>query len=287
MKNYLIIINYNDSDNTIKLIDEIKLFTSIEKVIVVDNNSKEDLDKLKNMEDEFVHLISLEKNLGYSGAINEGCKYIISNESKKCNIIISNSDISIPSNNVIKSLAKNLSNDAVGAIMPKVLEHGVFKYGWKLTSAKEDVLLNTPLINKLYRSKFLNYDLKHFDNALPVVDVLYGCFFMIKSEVLEDINFFDDKVFLYYEENILARKLKAKKLLTVVDTSVFVEHKHNVSIGNNVSNLKKYEIYKNSQIYYEEHYNDANKVEMFIFKSFYKVSLIIKKALLKIKRKSN
>lgn len=284
MKNNLIIINYNDLDNTINLINEASKLTAINKIVVVDNNStNKDYIKLNEIKNSKLHVICLNKNIGYSGAINKACLYLI-DEYSKCNIIISNSDISIPSNKVIKSLAKCLENESIGAVMPKILENGSFKYGWKLTNSFKDLIVNIPLINKLYKDTFKYYNEEHFNNLYPVVDVLYGCFFMIKSDVLKDINYFDESVFLYYEEYILARKLKLKKLLTVVDTNVFVEHKHNVSIGNNISKINKYKIYKESQIYYEKYYNDANKIEILLFKLFYKSSLFLKKIIMKIKK---
>lgn len=285
MKTGLVIINYNDMDNTINLINEVSGYTSIDKIVVVDNNSSKGRDML-DIKINKLHVIKLDTNLGYSGAINVGCKYLIE-EYGDINIIISNTDISIPSNNVIKSLVKNIKNPSVGAVMPKVLENGAYKYGWRLTNAKADLLLNIPLLNRLYRNKFLNYDMNHFLNPLPVVDTLYGCFFMIKSEVLKQIDYFDSSVFLYYEENILARKLKKANLLTVVDTSVFVEHKHNATIGNNVSALNKYKIYKKSQLYYEKEYNNANRFEMFLFNLFYKVSLFFKNMKVKLKKEVN
>lgn len=286
MKTGIVIINYNDYTNSVNLLNECSNLTSIDEIVVVDNNSKNnDIEEFNKIKNEKLHVIGLTSNVGYSGAINEGCKYLIS-KYKNCNIIISNSDISIPSNNVIKSLIHNIKNEAVGAIMPKVLEHGEFKYGWRLTSPFKDLVMNIPFISRFYKKKFLSYSDAHLKNELPVVDVLYGCFFMIKGEVLEKINYFDSNVFLYYEENILARKLKTEKLLTVVDTSVFVEHKHNATIGSNVSLFNKYKIYKQSQIYYEEHYNNANKVEIIIFKLFYKVTLFFKKIKLILKKEA-
>jgi len=42
MKTGFIIINYNDFDSTKKLIDNIKNYSVIDKIIVVDNNSTDD-----------------------------------------------------------------------------------------------------------------------------------------------------------------------------------------------------------------------------------------------------
>ena len=176
MKTGLVIINYNDYENTINLTEEVSKYTSIDEIVIVDNDSSNhDIEKLKKIKNNKVHVIGLTSNLGYSSGMNEGCKYLVQKYGS-CNIILSNSDISIPSNNVIKSLVKNMKNPEIAAIMPKVLEHGVFKYGWKLTSPKEDLLLNIPVFSKLYKTKCIQYNESHFNDPLPVVDCLYGCF---------------------------------------------------------------------------------------------------------------
>ena len=60
----------------------------------------------------------------------------------------------------------------------------------------------------------------------------------------------------------------------MINTKVYVEHIHNATIGNNLSKLNKYKTYKKSQLYYEKHYNNANVLEMILFKIFYYINLI-------------
>lgn len=277
----LLIVNYNDSKNTINLIKTVNNFKIINRIVVVDNKSTDGTFKtLSKLESNKVHIISSE-NKGYSNAINVGSKYLIK-ELRDCYIIVSNSDIVIDSENVISELINSFRNN-VACVMPKILEQGNFNMGWKLLSVNKELLLNIPLLNRLYRNKIKQYDKNYFENN-DVIDVVHGSFFVIDSKVLEEINYMDSNTFLYYEENILARKLQKAHKLSVINKNVYVEHIHNQSIGNNVSILNKYKIYKKSQLYYEKHYNKANVIQIGLFKLFYyaglfglKIKNIIKK----------
>lgn len=273
MKIGFVIVNYNDFDNTKKLIDNIANYKSISHIVVVDNNSsdssKVELSKLK------IHNLTIleqDENYGYAHALNVGSKYLV-NLLGDCLICLSNTDIKIPNEKVITTLASMIDED-VKCVMPKIKEKNKYAYGWKLTSAFEDLKLNIPLINRIYRNKYIHYDKSYFNKKEAVVDVIYGCFFMIESTTLKSINYFDDNVFLYYEEYILARKLENINKLSKINTSIYVEHLHNKTIGSNLSKLKKYKIYKKSQRYYERNYNKANSLEMLLFNIFYLINLV-------------
>ncbi len=268
----LVIVNYNDSDNTVKLVKSVLKYKSIKRIVVVDNNSyTSEVNKLKKIDDKKVTIILNDGNYGYAYALNIGAKYI--NETVDNAIIcLSNTDISIGNENVLLSMAKLITDD-VKCVMPKVKENGGFKYGWQLTSPFQDLVANIPLINRAFRRDIINYPDDYFKKN-NYVDVIYGCFFMIEGRTLKDIDYFDDKTFLYYEEYILAQKLKKYGKMSVVDTSVYVEHKHNAVIGSNVNLRDKYKIYKKSQLYYEKAYNKANIIEMILFKLFYFINLI-------------
>lgn len=268
----LVIVNYNDSDNTIRLIKSVASYKVIKSIVVVDNNSyTSELNKIKKLKEKKLTLLENDNNYGYAYALNIGAKYI--NETvPNALICLSNTDIHIESEKVLTSMASKIKEDVV-CVMPKVKENDSFKYGWKLTSALTDLKANIPLINRLFRNDIINYPEEYFKDNREV-DVIYGCFFMIKGSSLKEVGYFDDKTFLYYEEYILARKLKSHELKSIVDTNVFVEHIHNAVIGSNISLKDKYKIYKKSQIYYEKKYNKANIFEMALFRLFYLINLI-------------
>ena len=265
-----IIVNYNDIKNTLKLINNIKDYKSIDKIVVVDNASTDNsVKELAN--NKSIKLIESKENLGYSGAINLGAKYLLK-EYKDLNIIISNSDIIIPSEDVIINL-NNMIDDNNVCCMPVIKENKELKYGWKLTSHKKDLLMNIPLLNRLYRDDIRYYPNDYFKGIVPV-DVIYGCFFIIDGNTLKKIGYMDENTFLYYEEYILARKLENIKKKSLINCDISVIHHHNVSIGTNVSRINKFKIYKKSQLYYEKNYNDASSLTIVLLYLFYNITLL-------------
>ena len=95
MKVGFLIVNYNDFENTSRLINNIKNYKCIDKIIIIDNNSRNDeKEKLSTLKNNKIEIIYSIENKGYSSAINLGSKYLIK-ELEDCYIIISNSDIII------------------------------------------------------------------------------------------------------------------------------------------------------------------------------------------------
>ncbi len=95
---------------------------------------------------------------------------------------------------------------------------------------------------------------------------------MIDSKHLEEVGFFDENTFLYYEENIIAKKLKDKDLKTYIDCNACVIHNHSVSINKSLNRLNKYVQLKKSQYYFQTVYNHANIFERFLLKLTYYMS---------------
>ena len=273
MNNYFIIINYNDVNNCINLINKVKNYKVINKIIVVDNKSTDNsADLLTNIISKNVYVIFNEDNIGYAAAINKGVKYI-NDELGGGNVFISNTDIDVDSEDDLIKLIDNLNDPNVSAVMPTVKENGHLKRGWKLTSSFIDLICDIPLINRLYKSSLTNYKESYFKDDISIVDVVYGAFFLIKSRDLQHIDYLEESTFLYFEEYILARKLKRVNKKLLINNKVYVHHKHNATIGNNVTKLNKYKIYKKSEFIYEKKYNRANPIEMFFYKLFYLLTL--------------
>ena len=269
-----LIINYNDYKTTNKLIENIKDYKLIDEIVVVDNNSTDNSkEELRNNEN--IHLICNEKNEGFAKAINIGCKYLIE-KYKDMYIFISNSDIRITKEKDLKDLVKTFDKK-IAIVGPTIKEPSGIVRGWKLTTVKEDIKLNIPLINRLYRSKLLTYSDSHYSNDTSYVDMVKGCFFCIDSEALVKVNYYDENTFLYYEENIMAKKLKTRGYKTVINNKVTIYHDHAVTIKKNINNVRNYKITKESFMYYEKNYNDATSFQLFILKILNDINLIGKK----------
>ena len=264
MKVGMCIVNYNDFNTTERLINNIKDYKCLNKIVVVDNKSTDDsLINLKKLENKKIKVIESPKNGGYSYALNIGCKYLI-NEYKELIIIVSNSDIIIDTENDLKDLIKEVSNKNV-VVAPTIIEGNNVNRGWMIPKPFDDILQNIPFFHRKF-IKNIMYSNNYYHKRISKVEVVSGCFFLIYSKHLEDINYFDTNVFLYYEENILGVKTKKINKNMIIVNDVDVIHDHSVSVDKSLKRLKKYDILKQSQYYFEKNYNNANIIERILLK---------------------
>ena len=67
MQTGIVIVNYNDYESTFKLVENIKKYKIIEKIVIVDNNSREEeKEKLRTIKHNKVKIIENSENKGYS-----------------------------------------------------------------------------------------------------------------------------------------------------------------------------------------------------------------------------
>lgn len=266
MKTGFLIINYNDVESTKTLIDNIKNYSVIDEIVVVDNKSTDDSFKeLKKLKLKNLKVICSKENKGYSSAINLGCKELIK-DLETCNIFVSNADIIIDKEEDLKKLLNTISKKDIGVVAPTILERGNLNRGWKNISPLMESMLNLPYIHRLIRKKYVLYKEEYYKGNTSKVDIVSGCFFLMNSETLEEIDYLDENVFLYYEENILASKIHKINKQIIVDNKVTVIHNHSVTIDKNLNKIKKYKMQKKSQYYFEKNYNNANKLELVLLK---------------------
>lgn len=277
MKTGIVIIHYNDLESLNNLINNIKDYKVLDKIIIYDNNSRDDIKKeLKKYNKNNIEVIFNDSNKGYSYAINEASKYLIK-ELGKCHIIISNSDVIINKEEDIINLIKLLKDD-IGVVAPTIVENDKLNRGWKNPSPFIDSLMNYVGIHRLIRKKYVFYKDSYYKDSFSYVDVVSGCFFIINSDTFESINYLDDRMFLYYEENVLSKKIKSINKRIVVSNDILIIHNHSISINKNIDRIKKLKIQKESQYYYHVHYNNIGPIMKLILKG----SAFINRQVLKI-----
>ena len=272
--NCLLIINYNDFNNCKRLINNTKDYSIIDRIIVVDNKSTDDsLKNLLKIKCEKLDILESDNNLGYSYAINLGLKYI-ETFSKNAKVFISNTDIIINSEDDLKKLIKSFKKD-VGVVGPVINEHGILNRGWKVPTPLEDAFMNLVLIHNIIRKKRIFYKDSYYDSEIVRVGAVSGCFFLVKLDDMKTIDYFDENTFLYYEENILAKKIENIGKYEVINTNVEIIHDHAASIDSNIKRIKKFKILKNSQYYFQTKYNKASIFSRLLLKLNKNISLII------------
>ena len=270
----IVIVNYNDGKTTKRLLDSIKDYKILDRIVVVDNNSTDNsLKELKKYSNEKIDVIENKENLGYAAALNIGAKKVIK-ELGKCHIIFSNSDVIINSEDSLKELSDTVSKK-IKVVGPTIVEGVNLNRGWKLPSIKDEIRANVPILSRRWNKELL-YGEEHYEKDISIVDVVSGCFFLVDSKALEAVKFFDEKTFLYYEENILAAKMKKKGYEEAICNKVVILHDHAKTIDKNYNSFKKYNILKDSQEYFVKEYLKASENDLKKIRKYRKLYTLLK-----------
>lgn len=272
MKVAVIVVNYNDVEDTLTYVKEITKYDVINKIVVVDNQSTTigALENLRELRDKKVDVIEAPLNGGYSYGNNYGVKHLNEEEEEYDYIIFSNPDITI-SKEAIENSLKVLEEDKnVAVVAPRMFnkdERPIRRSSWKVRTFLRDVVHSTRLLEILFYFVLRNGEYKEEDykNEKLEVEAISGAFFIMRKSVYDELGPFDEETFLFYEEDILAIKLKEKGYKTIsLNTDHFI-HYESQSIGKAFSYYKKLKRLYNSKIYYHTKYNNMKLGGKIIF----------------------
>ena len=273
----MVIVNYNDFENTDHLIKNVEDYKCLNHIVIVDNNSKDDsFEKLKSLEKDNLTVIK-NNSRNYSSGLNTGAKFLIE-KLRTCNIIFSNSDIIIKQEEDLIKLSETMKEDIV-VVGPTIDEHGVMNKGWRLPTVNQEILFNIPYFNRNFKRKYLLYKDSDYKKETTLVDVVSGCFFVVDSDFLKKVDYFDEATLLYYEEQILAEKVRQSNKKECINNKVIIYHDHSVTIDKSIKRIEKQRILKESQRYYIKKYKKANAIQMillYLTDYFYRCFLYIR-----------
>ena len=266
----IVILNYNDYEETSNFVDQIKDYKVLDEIVVVDNSSTDNsFNKLRKLKDKKISVIKTGSNNGYSSGNNYGVKYL---EDRVDYIIISNPDITA-SEDTIKKLKTDMDeNENMAVVAPVINQLGEKIRGWRLPKYLDELLSNINYFHRKAKEK-LKYDESRYQDEFTRVEVVSGCFFMIRRDVLNMVGNFDESTFLYYEENILGVKLRNINRKSFIDNTVSVDHNLSVSVDKSFTSINKYKMLKDSQKYYVKYYFKTNIFGMILLRIVYGISL--------------
>lgn len=272
MKVAIIIVNYNDVDDTIKYVETISNYNVINRIVVVDNLSTTigAFENLKKLENEKVKVIQSEKNGGYDYGNNVGVKYLDSLGEKYDYIIVSNPDISVSEEAINKCLNILESDEKIAVVAPRMFNKEnkpIRRSSWKMRTFWLDVVHSTRILELLFYKVLRGgeYLEKDYQNELLEVEAISGAFFIIRNKTLREIDLLDENVFLFYEEDILAKQLAEKGYKTISLNSEKFIHFESQTIGKTFNYYKKMRQLFISKMYYHKTYNKINVVQVLVF----------------------
>ena len=108
---------------------------------------------------------------------------------------------------------------------------------WKFKSFFQYAMFNIWLYRRLtYKNNMYN----DFKEKFQFVEIVRGSFMFFNAEALRNIGYFDEGTFLYYEEEIISKKLQMYGYKVGLITDHFYIHNHIESKSSNKWFVKKY-----------------------------------------------
>lgn len=247
----VIILTYNNSSDTLNCVESVLKYNSAPiKIIVVDNGSNKEEAK-KDLEDGLSKLFSddftvltdsssassatlgiatlllSDSNDGYASGNNKGLRLAFRDDEID-NVLILNNDILFVED-IIPKLRKDLEIKPEAAIVSPVLYKkdlvNIDRNCSRLTVDVNDLIL----IHFPYPPDPLGVA-KRKQIPVPASPELFqiempsGSCMMVRKDFFERIGGFDPNTFLYYEENILAEKIKRTGYKIYLDTEIRCIH---------------------------------------------------------------
>lgn len=227
----IIYVNYNTADQVMTSVESVRRHTKgIDyEIIVADNNSKDDENLQKLIDDETIKVVKLDDNYGFGKANNAGVK-----ECTGEYIFLLNPDTICHDNSIKKLLDCLKADQTIGVISPNLI-NAESKPTHSFRRAGDGILteLNFALFGLPYKILYgSDFEFNHSDKQL---EVAYSCgaAMMMKKDIFEKVDGFDETFFMYYEDQDLCNRIKKTGLRIVNEPKAIIQHLEGTSINLN------------------------------------------------------
>lgn len=286
----VIILNYNNFEDTINCIESVEKYnTGRIKLIIVDNASKrkgatESLehyligrydsrlsiytDPISDISEKkcltYCSYIKSKNNDGYACGNNKALKLTELDSEIKYVMILNNDVLFVQ--DIIPILVKRYSETPDAAILSPLLYKRNME-GFDYNCARNDTTLTAELIdnfffyvllllrieNPLKKRRYLLRQYKTLPDRIQIELPSGSCMFISKS-IFKQIGYFDPNTFLYFEENILYRKVLSIGRKNYIFTDLKCIHLGAQSTSHNSYSPEKARLHMQSPLYYMKKY---------------------------------
>ena len=280
MSNCLIILNYNDSERVQNLIKQVEDYPMLHRILIVDNcsadNSYEELVGLKSNK---IDVIKSKDNYGYAAGNNWGAQYALEKWNPQI-LFFANPDVAFEEN-AVKAMENALNQKKSYAVSSVLVRDGYNV--WDLPDYWGTVRMLFLAAFSLHKAQIKRRIKK--SGGIQEVGCVEGSFFAIKASAFKKVQGFDDRTFLYLEENILAHRLRSFGFKEVINADGIYVHEHSRSISKEYgSKAKAFKLFFPGFQIYLTYYLNCGKLGQTIFYVLYMIAYVERIALDVIKR---
>lgn len=289
-KTGVVIVNYNKSELIREIVGIFSNYTSISNIAVVDNNSTDNAKSiLHSLESDKVKIIYSETNGGYAKGNNIGLKYLW--KEKECNIcFVVNPDVyfgEVVITTVVDYMIKNPQYAIMTCAQIDPLKNGpscqygkmIFDTFWLQFLYYFNLPRHYYILPKYYA---YSYD-KNYKGIIDIKEAL-GSFYGIRMNCFDYGVVLDEGTFLYWEEQILSYRVRARGYKIGYVSCCTYEHRHiQYSATANTKSLTLLKYSLQSQRHFQNEYLHFNKVQRLLVRIAEMISLVERWFIMRIK----
>jgi GT2 family glycosyltransferase len=227
---YFLTVNYYSAHLIIRLIKSLPQAQNIVYQVIIVNNSPKDLE-IKQLQQNNIHILETEANLGFGRACNLGLNYIYQ-ENPQAIVWLINPDTYFQS--IDLTLVSTLFNQypPISILGTTIYTpNGEVWFGGGLFIPSSGTIKSTNL--------FTDFD----DNLYKNCDWVSGCSLLINLKKFSECPQFDPQYFLYYEDFDFCRRYAAQQHQIAITNKISVIHEPSTISDRNIINKLNHSTY--------------------------------------------
>lgn len=261
----IVILNYNNIDNTIDCLYSIfRHFPEGSfRICLVDNASAPEVQEAVHSHIEtlppVIHYVCSHENVGYARGNNLGLEYF-DDQHGVDSILIVNNDVIFTEDVLTPMTAYMDSHPQVGVVSPLLrTKSGGIDYACARREKNMlDLLVKATSLGRLgvhIEDSLIRENPSLLDRDEVQTELPSGSCMLLRKKIFSSVGYFDPRTFLYFEEDILRKKLKAKGFQSVLLPRISAIHLGAQSTAKSAGKFI-YGCYRDSMLHYMEHYTD-------------------------------
>ena len=140
---------------------------------------------------------------------------------------------------------------------------------WPVRDFYHSLAENGPISRRIF-SKALHYDENFYNAKIRKVGAVLGALLMVRVDAFIKVGGYDEKMFLYGEEDLISKKMADIGLETAVITGYKYKHIHSASIKKSLKSLySRQKIREESTMYFYKKYLKINPLQQIFAKIFF------------------
>ena len=273
----ILIVNWNTRERTMACVDSIRRYRAgpeTVQIIVVDNGSEDRSAAAFRQAWDDVEIIENGENIGFGRANNEGLKL-----ARGKVVLFLNSDTEITATTIPDLLGEFEAHPEMAAFGCKILGYdGVPQHSVRGFPTLGAYLHSDTLLGALgmFRASHNRYRRKHFDfDKWQPIEVAMGAALAVRGEVVQEMEGFDPRFFMYFEEADLCRRIHKAGYGLAYSPVPVVYHVGGASSRKNKARMML--VIRQSMFKYFRKHEPAWKMRLFtlVFKPLFLLHLIL------------